>query len=85
MAGLKQTTAKLARYRRNFEKLLAANAREFRQPPACTDGTRASDRNADFGSNPGTLRMFTYVPESCRGRRAARRRAARLHADRRRL
>jgi poly(hydroxyalkanoate) depolymerase family esterase len=62
MAGLKQTTAKLAQYRRQFDALRAASAK--------ADGARRNSGSAlrlvettSFGSNPGNVRMLTYVPD----------------------
>lgn len=63
MAGLGQTTAKLARYRRQFDKIITATANV---------GSLAAQRSVsarlrevtDFGSNPGNLRMRTYVPDA---------------------
>ena len=63
MAGLKQTTAKLARYRRQFESLLAANPKTARAPRGPGARTRTLREVTAFGSNPGNLRMLTYVPE----------------------
>jgi poly(hydroxyalkanoate) depolymerase family esterase len=63
MAGLKQTTAKLAQYRRQFEKLLASAA--SKSPPARSRPPGRLSEVSDFGSNPGNLRMFTYVPHDC--------------------
>ena len=63
MLGLGQTTAKLARYRRQWERFLAA---------AKTTGATAANtapqatglaEQTSFGTNPGNLRMLTYVPE----------------------
>jgi len=58
---LGQTIAKLARYRRHWSTLL--------QSTAARPGSRSLDRSdhltelTGFGSNPGALRMFTYVPK----------------------
>ena len=65
MAGLKQTTAKLARYSRNWEKLLAKSAAGQKAGAAPVRAGRLSE-GTGFGSNPGNLRMWTYVPETCR-------------------
>jgi poly(hydroxyalkanoate) depolymerase family esterase len=61
--GLGQTTAKLARYRRQWENFLAAAkgadaAGDAPRAPA----TRLSEVEG-FGSNPGNLRMLRYIPE----------------------
>jgi poly(hydroxyalkanoate) depolymerase family esterase len=61
--GLGQTTAKLARYRRHWEKFLAT----ARGADATGDAPRAPDTRLSevegFGSNPGNLRMLRYIPE----------------------
>ncbi len=65
--GLGQTTAKLARYRRQWETFLAAAkvsgaAGEAMQPPAT-----CLVEQTGFGSNPGNLRMLKYAPDRLRG------------------
>ena len=59
---LGQTIARLSRYRRHWSTLL--------QSTAARRGTASSSAKSDhlteltaFGSNPGALRMFTYVPK----------------------
>ncbi len=62
MKGLKETFANLATLRERFERLLSSaekRGRPWRPPPVGTTRLREVD---DFGSNPGNLRMFTYVP-----------------------
>jgi feruloyl esterase len=60
--GLGQTTEKLARYRRQWEKFLATA--KSAGPAAQGDAPQptALFEQAAFGSNPGNLRMLTYVP-----------------------
>lgn len=62
MRGLGQTTDKLARYRRQWETLLAAakasGAAGEAMPP---QATRLVEQTS-FGSNPGNLRMLKYAP-----------------------
>ena len=53
MAGLEETTAMLARMRRQAEAFSAAGAA----------GESRMIETADFGENPGSLRMLSYVPE----------------------
>ena len=58
MRKLGQTIAALARHRRHWSTLL--------QPTAPKHGPAAATHLAEvtgFGSNPGALRMFTYVPK----------------------
>ncbi|WP_448192295.1 extracellular catalytic domain type 1 short-chain-length polyhydroxyalkanoate depolymerase [Azospirillum sp. sgz301742] len=55
MLNLGQTTAKLAQHRRQWEQFLSGGAAEV---PGGTGLTEV----ADFGTNPGNLRMFTHVP-----------------------
>ena len=62
MAGLAETTAKLSRYRRQFEKLLSASAA---RPTAVPSPKGRLTEIAGFGANPGNLRMLTYVPSDC--------------------
>ena len=63
MLGLGQTTAKLAAYRRKWEKLLAS----AKGADAAGGAPRAAAAHLSevegFGSNPGNLRMFSYVPD----------------------
>jgi poly(hydroxyalkanoate) depolymerase family esterase len=60
--GLGQTTAKLARYRRQWNKFLAA-AQSSHRAAEGAPRTAILPEQLGFGSNPGNLRMFTYVPE----------------------
>ncbi len=63
MLGLGQTTAKLARYRRQWENFLAT----AKSADAAGDAPRAPTTRLSevegFGSNPGNLRMLRYIPE----------------------
>src|SRR4051812_18114873 len=62
MAGLGQTTAKLALFRRQMEKLRSAGLGAHLSGRPEAPSAHLGDVTA-FGSNPGNLRMFTYVPE----------------------
>lgn len=60
--GLGQTTDKLARYRRQWQDFLAKSKSSG---PAAAGGAAqatALSEQAAFGSNPGNLRMLTYIP-----------------------
>jgi poly(hydroxyalkanoate) depolymerase family esterase len=59
--GLGQTTDKLARYRRQWNKFLAA-AKSSHISAEGAPRTAVLPEQIGFGSNPGNLRMFTYVP-----------------------
>ena len=59
MLGLGQTTAKLARYRRKWEKVLAT----AKDAGAASAPTARLSEVEGFGSNPGNLRMLSYIPE----------------------
>ena len=63
MAGLKETTAKLARYKRQWENVYAATAAARAARPDAAGSGRLTE-TTDFGSNPGNLRMLTYLPEN---------------------
>ena len=63
MAGLRKTTADLVRYRRQFESFLAAAARQTLAQQEPASASAALRETADFGANPGDLRMLTYVPD----------------------
>ena len=67
MKGLKQTLASLSALRSRFERLLSsAGARRAASTPSAAQHLRRQD---DFGSNPGNLRMLSYVPQDLpRGR-----------------
>lgn len=60
MKGLKETLARLSALRSRFERLLssAGARRGTSTPPAAQHLCRRDD----FGSNPGNLRMLSYVP-----------------------
>jgi feruloyl esterase len=60
MKGLKDTLANLSRLRERFERLLSSAAkRRGAGAPVATGRLR---NVPDFGTNPGNLRMLTYVP-----------------------
>lgn len=59
MRHLGKITADLAQFRRRFEELTAAAHNPVRSPPAATRLSPVTE----FGSNPGNLRMFVYVPD----------------------
>jgi poly(hydroxyalkanoate) depolymerase family esterase len=61
MSGLGSTVAKLAKLRRRFEQLLAAARKRSRVEPPVLEGRL--QEVSGFGSNPGNLRMMTYVPK----------------------
>ena len=63
MAGLKQTTEKLARYRRQFDKIINVTAKAGLSGAQSRDAGRLRDVTG-FGSNPGNLRMRTYAPDA---------------------
>jgi poly(hydroxyalkanoate) depolymerase family esterase len=66
--GLGQTTAKLARYRRQWEKFLStAKASEVAGDAAPPRTTPLSEQTG-FGSNSGNLRMFKYIPARLQSR-----------------
>ena len=61
MKGLKETLASLSSLRSRFERLLSsAGARE---DTAALPAAQHLRRRDDFGSNPGNLRMLSYVPQ----------------------
>lgn len=60
MKGLKDTFANLSRLRGCFERLLSSAAK--RGGAASSFGTAHLHEIVAFGSNPGNLRMLTYVP-----------------------
>ena len=60
MRKLGPTLATLARYRRHWSTLLQSTAAKHAPATAPTHLTELTG----FGSNPGSLRMFTYVPKS---------------------
>ena len=60
MAGLKTTLARLANLRHRFEKLTS----EAKKSPAPSSRRKSRLRQIpEFGSNPGNLRMFAFVPK----------------------
>jgi poly(hydroxyalkanoate) depolymerase family esterase len=62
MAGLRQSLARLKRLRGLFEERLGAASR--RQGASSIDPTGRLRHVANFGSNPGNLRMHAYVPDA---------------------
>lgn len=58
MAGLRQTTANLVRHRRRWQETLSPAPNSKQVSP----GARPLQEIDEFGSNPGELRMLTYVP-----------------------
>jgi feruloyl esterase len=62
MAGLKQTTAALAEQKRRFEEFLAAAKATGGLHDAAGAATPLREV-ADFGPNPGELKMLAYVPQ----------------------
>ena len=61
MKGLKETLAKLSALRGRFERLLSsASAHRGVSTRPAAQHLRGQD---DFGSNPGNLRMLSYVPQ----------------------
>jgi feruloyl esterase len=62
MSGLGSTIANLSKMRRSWSQTLnGAQAPHARRAPAAPSRLRPV---ADFGSNPGNLRMYEYVPKS---------------------
>ncbi|MGA6967111.1 MAG: PHB depolymerase family esterase [Xanthobacteraceae bacterium] len=59
MLSLRKTLASLARNKRKWEALLAAARSRRPEPGAVPDRLQLVH---EFGSNPGNLRMFTYLP-----------------------
>jgi poly(hydroxyalkanoate) depolymerase family esterase len=65
MADLSKAMSLLLAFRRKFETLLAAASAKVdraAEPPAASGAKRLREVMG-FGSNPGNLRMFVYVPE----------------------
>ena len=60
MKGLKDTLANLSRLRKRFEQLLSSAARRGAGGAPVAAGRLCEV--GDFGTNPGNLRMLTYVP-----------------------
>jgi poly(hydroxyalkanoate) depolymerase family esterase len=61
--GLGQTTAKLARYRRQWEKFLSTAKASGAAADAIHARATPLSEEQEFGSNPGNLRMLKYIPE----------------------
>lgn len=64
MRGLKQTIASLASHRDTWKKMLAAAS--AKSPLASSSHADKFEEVTAFGSNPGQLRMLTYVPRGLR-------------------
>jgi poly(hydroxyalkanoate) depolymerase family esterase len=62
MSGLGTTIANLSRMRRNLSQAL--NTAELRQPRGAPARPSRLRPVTGFGSNPGNLRMYEYVPQS---------------------
>jgi feruloyl esterase len=60
---LGQTIASLARYRRHWSTLLHSTAAKPGPRPRSATPSHLTELTG-FGSNPGALRMFTYVPKN---------------------
>ena len=58
MAGLRETIARLDRLKRLFQDKLSRATQEAPKPL----GAKRLREVADFGTNPGSLRMFVYSP-----------------------
>src|SRR5689334_5661348 len=56
------TLSQLARFRRHWSRLLNSTKRDVEPDPSASHLGEV----AGFGSNPGGLRMFTYVPKNLR-------------------
>src|SRR5829696_4407005 len=65
MRGLERLTADLARHRRRWEGLLGSTE-GLREDSPATGMDRLSETTG-FGSNPGNLRMLTYLPKGQAG------------------
>ena len=64
MRGLSKAMALLKAFRQKFETLLAAaRAKAGRTSEALPASATRLREVTRFGSNPGNLRMFAYVPE----------------------
>lgn len=61
MQGLGKTTADLVRIRKDWKKLLSPGVRGA-HAPASAPATSRLVENSGFGSNPGNLRMLSFVP-----------------------
>jgi poly(hydroxyalkanoate) depolymerase family esterase len=65
MRGLGRLTADLARHRRRWEGLFSST--EGLRGDAPTAGMDRLSETTGFGSNPGNLRMLTYLPQALAG------------------
>ncbi|HEX8164202.1 MAG TPA: PHB depolymerase family esterase [Beijerinckiaceae bacterium] len=70
MAGLARTLSDLARHRRDFARLMKLTGRRPARAEAPGHPPSRLFEVADFGPNPGNLRMFAYVPPALRPRPA---------------
>ena len=78
--------AKNVEFLRHFPKLNGFNGLGIYGRSASPAGQQSARRNlSEFGTNPGALKMFAYVPEQLPRAPRARRRPARLRPDRGRL
>ncbi len=68
MAGLRDTLTMLATLRRKLDQAIG-EASKIPQPPAAADLSQLREV-ADFGSNPGQLRMFMHAPAKLQARPA---------------
>ena len=83
MCELTQSLADLNRNRDRLEELIrAARHTHTRHSDASATGF---DEDHGFGSNPGNLRMFSYVPLTARGQSSPRRYTPRMRTNRGRL
>ena len=62
MLNLGQTTAKLARHRRQWEKFMSGAGGGATEMPGMAAAGRRLAEVTGFGANPGNLRMFAHVP-----------------------
>ena len=63
MRKLGQTIAALTRYRRHWSTLLQTTGAKGRARAPSAAPNHLTELTG-FGSNPGALRMFTYVPKN---------------------
>ena len=64
MAGLRYTTRKLSHMSRQWDRIADAMAAAHRGLAGKSAGGRLTEISG-FGSNPGRLRMYAYVPADC--------------------
>ena len=63
MAGLRDTLARLARFRGRLDRLIKSPAQHPAKPFGLNGAYRLSEVTS-FGSNPGQLRMLAYTPRN---------------------